>query len=252
MPTRKPIGAEYRFRIDAYSPETMPMARLAQYMAELATILGEQASVHFRALKAGSTVVRLSVDREAAPKVRERAVAVRRQEAPPEALKAYRAVNRLLREDNATGALKEQKGVIIAFPGKQETPERYPTIRQHGTLDGVVVSVGGADDTVHIRLLSEGEEIAGCYTTNRLIAKELAKQFDEPVRLVGVGNWNRNDEGKWSLLRFKIEAFEILNPVTLTEALADLRSRPVQFSEGAYDELNTSRHGPENPKNGRH
>ena len=34
-------GAEYRFSIDAYTPATMPMARLAEYMAQLALILGE-------------------------------------------------------------------------------------------------------------------------------------------------------------------------------------------------------------------
>jgi hypothetical protein len=34
-------AAEYRFRIDAFTPETMPMARLAEYMSQLAQLLGE-------------------------------------------------------------------------------------------------------------------------------------------------------------------------------------------------------------------
>jgi hypothetical protein len=33
---RQSFGAEYRFKIDAYTPNTIPMARLSQYMAELA------------------------------------------------------------------------------------------------------------------------------------------------------------------------------------------------------------------------
>ena len=37
----------YRLKIDAYTPETMPMGRLAEYMADLAVILGERAAVHF-------------------------------------------------------------------------------------------------------------------------------------------------------------------------------------------------------------
>jgi hypothetical protein len=46
-PQRKSDGTEYRFVIDAYSPDTMPMARLAQYMAELSQILGECPSSEF-------------------------------------------------------------------------------------------------------------------------------------------------------------------------------------------------------------
>jgi hypothetical protein len=252
MATRKPTDIEYRFRIDAYSPETMPMARLAEYMAELAVILGEQNSVHFRRLEAGSTVLVHKIEREAVPKVRERAAAVRRQEGPPDALKAFRAVNKLLREDNAVGALQETKGVIIHFPGREETPEKYPTIRQQGTLDGTVVSVGGADNTVHVRLVSEGELITGCYTTSRAIAKELARLFDEPVRLIGWGNWSRSADGKWSLVNFKIDAFEPLKPITLSDALAELRSLPLNFGENAYDELNLVRHGPPRATNGGH
>ena len=42
------------FVIDAYSPETLPMSRLAEYMAQLATLLGEKSHVHFVELAAGS------------------------------------------------------------------------------------------------------------------------------------------------------------------------------------------------------
>ena len=40
-------GTEYRFKIDAYTPQTMPLVRLAEYMAELAQLLGEPTAVHF-------------------------------------------------------------------------------------------------------------------------------------------------------------------------------------------------------------
>lgn len=242
----------FRFTIDAYSPATMPMARLAEYMAELARMLGEPAAVHFERLEPGSTVVVHRVEREAVPKVRERTTAVRRREGPPEALKAYRAVNKLLREDNAVGALQEKKGVIIRFPGREETEEKYPTIRQQGTIDGIVVSVGGADQTVHVRLLVEGVPIAGCYTNSRQLGKELASRFDENVRLIGIGNWSRDTEGNWTLEKFRIDAFEPLKAVTLSEALAELQKLPVQFEEGAYGELELIRHGPPERTNGGH
>jgi hypothetical protein len=48
---------EYRLRIDAFTPETLPMSRLAEYMADLATLLGEQERVHFARLENGSTAL---------------------------------------------------------------------------------------------------------------------------------------------------------------------------------------------------
>jgi hypothetical protein len=94
-------GTEYRFKIDAYSPDTMPMARLAQYMAELATLLGEQNAVHFKRVTKGSTVLNARVDREATPKVRDRVAAVRAGDGGSEPRRAFNTLNRLLRDDNA-------------------------------------------------------------------------------------------------------------------------------------------------------
>ena len=44
---------EYRFVIDALSPDTLPMARLAEYMGELARLLGRPDQVHFERLGGG-------------------------------------------------------------------------------------------------------------------------------------------------------------------------------------------------------
>lgn len=252
MAKRKPTEAEYRFKIDAYSPDTIPMSRLAEYMSALAEMLGEQKSVHFERLETGSTVIVHKVEREAVPKVRDRATAVRRNEGPADAQKAYRAVNKLLREDNAVGALRETRGVILNFPGRDEAEEKYPTIKQQGTIDGIIVSVGGADQTVHVRLLAEGTQVSGCYTNSRQLGKELARRFDESVRLVGVGNWNRDSDGKWTMASFRIDSYEPLKNVPLSDALAELREISLDFDESTYAELDMIRHGPPDKANGGH
>jgi hypothetical protein len=97
--TGRTDGTEYQFRIDAYSPATIPMARLAQYMAELAVLFGERDSVHFRGLTKGSTILNARIDREAVPKVRDRVMAVRAGAGDP--MRAFHALNKLLRADNA-------------------------------------------------------------------------------------------------------------------------------------------------------
>ena len=39
-------AGEFRFTIDRYTPETLPMARLAEYLSQLATLFGEKQAVH--------------------------------------------------------------------------------------------------------------------------------------------------------------------------------------------------------------
>jgi len=246
-----PPGSEYRFKIDAYTPATMPMARLAEYMRELADVLGEPSAVHFDRLKAGSTVLVSKVDYEAVPKVRARANAVRRGEAPREAQRAYKNINRLLREDNGVAVLQERRltAVIIRFPGREEPEETFPAIGQHGSIDGVIVRIGGRDQTVHITLESEGEQISGCYTT-RQIGKQLGHKLFEPVRLFGRGRWSRDGDGRWTLRDFKVDRFEALKDVSLSSALAEIRSIQAEWSPDALSELDAIRHG--QIKNGGH
>ena len=57
------------FYIDAYSPETIPMAKLAEYMSDLAALLGRENAVHFAGLEKGSTKLAVRVEFEDVPKV---------------------------------------------------------------------------------------------------------------------------------------------------------------------------------------
>ena len=240
----RPIGTEYRFRIDAYSPTTMPMARLAEYMAELAIVLGEVDSVHFLHLEAGSTVLVSQIEKEAIPKVVHRAKAIRGGEAPRDALIAYKTINRLLREDNAVGVLQERKRgpTLLEFPGRNETQEEFPSIKQHGTVEGFVMRVGGTDDTIPVLLESDGHQLAGCFT-DKATAKLLALRLFEPARLYGHGSWARDAEGLWMLRSFRITSFEWLEQTSLSGALERVRALNVRWPEGAYDELARTRHG---------
>jgi hypothetical protein len=245
--------AEYRFKIDAYTPETMPMWRLAQYMAELADLLGERGSVHFRRITRGSTVLNARIDREAAPKVRDRVVSVRAGDAPAEPMRAYKAMNKLLMDDNAIGVLRDAspRGIVVRFPGRELVEEQFPVIRQHGSIDGIITGIRGKDETIHITLNSEGQQISGC-ETNRTIAKQLGAKIFEPVRLFGRGTWTRDADGVWLLKFFKIESFEVLQDVPLTAALASLRAIPTEWDDDAYRQLDELRHGRRNKRNGGH
>lgn len=249
----KPAWSEYRFVIDAYKPETIPMARLSEYMAQLAEVLGEKSSVHFRRLEAGSTVLISRVQREAVPKVNARAIAVRRGEAPRDALRAYRTINKMLREDNGDGYLvrKEVKAKLITFPGKNEAEEQFTSIAEQGAIDGIIVRIGGSDRSVHAILEQQGEQLTGIWMS-RAVGKQLAHKLFEPVRLYGRGRWNRDADGNWNLKDFKVDRFEALDDAPLSAAIADLRTVGVEFDENTYSELSAIRHGPKRTSNGHH
>lgn len=234
---------EFRFRIEAYTPETIPMARLAEYLRELAAILGETKAVHFVRLEAGSTVIVHQVEPEAAVKVRDRAAAVARHQGSRDAMRAYRAINRMLRQDNGAGALHAQTGAeIIRFPGVHEVG-LYGTVTQQCAVDGEVVRIGGTRERVPVTLRSEGERIADCYTS-RATAKRLAAHLFEPVRLFGNGRFVREDEGSWKLEYFAFETFVRLSDQPLTGVVEALRAIPGgEWRENALDELHLIRHG---------
>jgi hypothetical protein len=201
--------------------------------------------VHFLRVEPGSTVPVISIEREAVPKVRARAISVRRGEGPPGALAAFKTVNRYLREDNGVAELKENRAAtpILRFPGRDAHVEKYPAIRETGTLDGFVRRVGGWDKTVHVLLDSDGEQIVGAFTDDEKTAKRLGAHLFEPVRLIGAGRWRRDSEGVWELEEFRIDRFEVLKNVQLSSALKRIRAIGGDWAEGTYDELAAIRHG---------
>ncbi len=238
-------GYEYRFVIDAYTPGKFPMPRLALYMAELSALLGEQPAAHFRRLESGSIALVHTIEKEAVPKVRGRTAAVGRGKGEPEAPRAYRAINKLLREDNATGEFREKckTAKVLQSPRKLDVPEKFSTVRQYGSIDGVIIGIGGKDETLHIRLDSEGCQLGGHFTT-RAIARELGHALFEPGRLFGRGRWNRDDDGNWTLEDFKVESFGALKGAPLSDALTALRKKPADWTDDALRELVAIRHRP--------
>jgi hypothetical protein len=217
---------EYRFTIDGpYTPATIPMDRLADYMGELARLLGESTSVHLGTIESGSTVVVARVNDDAAPKVQDRVARLKSGGAPPDAIKAFHALDELLRNDNATGSLTGHgSGVIIPFPGRNRPePLVFGPFKQDGTLDGEVVRVGGTDETVHIGLRDGAVIHSGLHTTPD-IARKIARYLLGPIiRVHGTGNWCRAGDGSWEIKSFKVVDFEVLSDASLREVVSKLR-----------------------------
>lgn len=214
----------FKLRITAYTPETIPMSRLAEYMLQFAALMGSESHVHFKGLRKGSTVLCARVEHEDVPKVGERLTKVNLSDAPADIIRPFNALNGLLRADNARATLKRGSAQIIKFPGcDAPVIQRIGPVKEAGQLEGVVISVGGKDSTKHIRLLGhDGEE---CKLTTRSVelAKQLGNNLFCAVRVTGMGTWYRNEDGKWELDNFIAQNCEPLEDRSLVEAVAALR-----------------------------
>ena len=215
---------EYRFVIDAYSPDTLPMARLAEYMGELARLLGRPDQVHFARLEAGSAVLVQGVEPEAASDVKERLHTLRQDNPTDDVAKAFAALNRYLADDNATGILQEGGGAeVIRFPGREApAPSTFGAFNQTGALDGVLIRIGGRDDTVpaHLR---DGDTIHLCNATRDMARRLAVHLYGPPLRVNGNGRWERDADGRWVMKRFNITSFDVLDDAPLREVAQRLR-----------------------------
>lgn len=242
---------EYRFKIDAYTPDTIPMARLAEYMLDLAIFLGEKEHVHFMRLEEGSTTLVQRVDPASVPKVSVRisTIEVAEGEGPEDALRAFRAIDRRLAEDNAVGHLYRGDGAeIIHFPGCEKAkPLTFGAFNQTGSLDGLLIKIGGKDETVPVHL-QEGNAVHICNATREMARRLAPHLFTGTLRVHGTGRWERDAEGAWILKRFNIADFEVLEDALLSIVVARLREVPGsgwKEIDDPHAELQRLRQGPD-------
>jgi hypothetical protein len=221
------MNGEYQFLIaDGYSPATLPLERLAQYLVEFARLLGEGDHIHFQTIEEGSVRLKVSVDEPAQPIVRERVRAIRDGGGPRDARKAYDALDELLRKDNATGELAGDDGaIIIAFPGaKRPEPLVFGPFRQDCTLDGQIFRIGGKDETKHVHIRDGAAEFTDLVASEAVALRLRHYLFGAVLRFHGEGAWFRHGDGSWELRGFRINDFEELEDRPLSDVIASLRA----------------------------
>jgi len=232
---QKPV--EYRFEIDAFTPGTIPLSRLSEYLGYLAQMMGEEASVHLSRVEEGSTIPIILVDWEAEPKVRERLTAVKLNEGPSPPRRAFKEINRCLVQDNAAGVLIDAHATkVIKFPGRHAANQiEFGPINQTAVFQGIPIMIGGKSDPVSIHL-EDGDD-RHIIAAPRRIAKEIAQHlFTAIVRIEGKGRWVRNRIGEWEMSSFYAQSFEVIPPGDVRTNIETLRAIPAAW-KGADDPL---------------
>lgn len=216
------------FRIDAFTRDTLPMARLAEYMAALATLYGSRERVHFEKLRKGSTILQVAVESTVSQAVISRLLSAKSENASEEVRRAYLKIDSMLRDNQATGEIKRKDGAkILVFPGRKAPTAAAIIVSEHAEVDGIVVRVGGVDNTIPVHIQAPSKEVYPCEVRNRVVARELAALlYGDPIRVRGPGRWERSSEGAWKLISMTIEGWDVLDVTPIDELFERLRTIP--------------------------
>ncbi len=235
------------------TPKTMPMARLAEYVFDLAAIMGCKESVHLIKVDDGSTAPVMLIDADEEARITDHMQKAKLGRSDRSANLAYRRFETKLREDNAVARVHnvERNSNVLEFIGRNhDKVSEYGPIKEKASVVGEVIRVGGKDETVPVWLRRVDEDLFFYCDANKHVAQDLGHKMYVTLRLHGIATWKRDDAGIWKIVHFRIQSFdsEPLSDAGLTETLATLRSIPENGWLDTADplaELREIRHGEE-------
>lgn len=211
------------FRIDVFKPETLPMARLAEYLAHLSSLYGNKEKVHFKGVESGSALLKAHIEDDAYPKVMDRINSIGAGDEIKEVQKAYSQIDELLRQDNAVGEIKVG-AKVIPFPGRNKALDESIVVTQWTEIDGVVIKIGGKDNSVPVTILDKEGNTYNCQIYGMDRAKELSKYFyGQTLRVGGEGKLVRHPANGWSIQSLIIKDFEPIDEMPLSAVLEKMR-----------------------------
>lgn len=232
---------ELSFVIPGYTPETMPLNRLIEYLQQMSVVLGDPENLHLIAVNEGSCAPMFHIPKAAALEAHDRAAKVSRGDGTKKQVDAYNRVSRMLRRDlmgaSRPAILRSSKKVILEIPVAPDDLGVLTGVRQASTVDGQLIRVGGAGDDATLQVQDLDGRIMSGFTAKRTLAKELAHLMWEPVRLSGVGQWGRSEDGVWSIERMQVQSYERLEDEGLGLTLEKLRRLNVAWPVDAYDRM---------------
>lgn len=234
----------FKFTVPGYSPETMPLDRLMEYLNQLSIVLGNPGDLHLVGVEKGSTRPVLAMRHDVAVKARHNAREVAEGGGSIRRREAFNTIRRMVAQDGGKPAvLKEPKGaIILKFPSVDVGQDQViQSLRQPTSIEGTLVRVGGIGENAQL-LIQElnGKVIAGC-TASRSTAQDMAHLIYQPIRVNGIGSWHRTEEGKWEIARLHVQTFEPLDDDGLEDVVAKLQAVKANWPADTIDQLQAMR-----------
>ena len=211
------------FVIDSFTPETIPMARLAEYMGVLAELLGKRESLHFERVESGSLKIKYWTPKEDVHAVVERPAQIAAGTADKSTQAAFVRMNDLLEADRAVGSF-QFSAVVLPFPGRERVHSPiYGPVDEEMAIEGQLVRIGGKDKSIHAHI-QDGDACFNCEMTRSLAMEMCHYLFGPAIRVTGNARFQRDRGGEWKQLSFKATKFEELDDAPLSQVVARWRA----------------------------
>lgn len=205
--SRKLDTWDYALRIHGVTPKSVALARLGEYLKAYAVLLGTSNQPAYAGVVKGSARLRASIPVEHRTETRVRLLSVSHEvdfgnvaSNDDSAIRARNSLADMLARDGLSGELEDREGaVILRFEKpKPQMQAVEPIVHDTGVIDGVVIALGGIDDTVHLRLLTRPGEEVKLTLRDLNEARKAARHFrGDTVRAHVHGTWKRTSAGRW-------------------------------------------------------
>jgi hypothetical protein len=225
------LGPEFRLVVKGWTRQTIPMARLAEYVSELSKLFGHEAKVHLMHLEDGSLAIVSKTEQPLeASKIEARLSAVRRGNGAINATRAYANLNEMLAKDNRSARLYRGRAVVINFPGKVPTEPALIEIQDYGSVNGYLYMLYQQKDAYLARLRIDSDTTLRCSCTENVLPQLKQTLFDA-VRVSGAGRWARTISGTWHPVSLTIEGVQTINRAPFREAIDSLRKIDIRWPD---------------------
>lgn len=212
----------------------MPLPRLLDYLAQIAAVVGVADDMHLIRIDKSSTKPIFKMPPEVAVRARERADAVRLGRGSQTQRAAYDRIRQMVRRDGGEPArLSDRTGVLLNFFPEEAPDAIVATVRQPTTFDGALTRIGGVGEYSAVQMQDIAGKVYSGFSTPKALAKVMGGLLFEPLRVTGIGNWERTRNGQWNLAKMFIQSYERLEDSAAEDILRRLYAVNVAWPANA-------------------
>lgn len=227
----------YTFKIDGFTPESMPFGRLVAYYDKLEKVLGLDADIHLVSIDKGSHLSGLAIAPNQQTSLSRRIRDVKHGTAPRPVLRAMDDINAMLEADGVSGALSGPHGeTVIQFPGRLPEDHASYEIRERARFTGELYAIAGHDPVVKIRVHTAAHGVVLGEMPIEM-GRNIGRHLFKPVRVEGHGVWTRSETTPWKIRDFVIDDFKALKTDDIQTTIERIRKMNIQWPDNFLDEM---------------
>lgn len=231
-------AARYKFRIDAYTPESMPFGRLLEYYKQINALLGDPDGFHLVGINRGSLESVFAVDSGQECHVAEAMRALEEERAPKKCQAAMAAISRMLDEDGASGGFGSiDSGEYLELADSKPRKGTAFSIRGTANFTGMLYHISGRDESASLRILDIDSGRTVYCTAPLDTARKASRHLFEKVKIEGIGIWTRDEDENWSVGELELESFIPVSKEDPLHMLERLRQLDIEWPDDMLEKI---------------